>query len=42
MLVDALFSTYIRYRLKRIELYRDFPIESQVKVRFALSGTEYM
>jgi hypothetical protein len=36
MLVDALFSTYIRYRLKRIELYRDFPIESQVKVLKAL------
>ena len=32
MLVDALFSTYIRYRLKRIELYRDFPLESQIKV----------
>ena len=32
MLVDALFSTYIRYRLKRIELYRDFPVESQLKV----------
>ena len=32
MLVDALFSTYIRYRLKRIEVFRDFPLESQVKV----------
>lgn len=32
MIVDALFSTYIRYRLKRIEVYRDFPIESQQKV----------
>ena len=32
MLVDALFSTYIRYRLKRIELYRDFPVESQLNV----------
>ena len=32
MLVDALFSTYIRYRIKRIEVFRDFPIESQLKV----------
>ena len=32
MLVDALFSAYIRYRLKRIEVYRDFPIESQNNV----------
>ncbi|MFM7724329.1 MAG: GH3 auxin-responsive promoter family protein [Bacteroidota bacterium] len=32
MLVDALFSSYIKYRLKRIELYRDYPIECQQKV----------
>lgn len=32
MLVDALFSAYIKYRLRRIEVYRDFPIESQRKV----------
>lgn len=36
MLVDALFSTYIRYRLRRIDIYRDFPIESQLKVLKAL------
>lgn len=29
MLVDALFSSYIKYRIKRIELYRDYPIECQ-------------
>jgi len=32
MLVDALFSSYIKYRIKRIELYRDYPIECQQKV----------
>lgn len=32
MLVDALFSAYIKYRLRSIEVYRDFPIESQRKV----------
>jgi len=36
MLVDALFSSYIRYRLKRIELYRDFPVECQQKVWLGL------
>lgn len=45
MLVDALFSSYIKYRLKRIELYRDYPIECQRKVWLDLlrSGkhTEY-
>ena len=32
MLVDALFSAYIKYRLRSIEVYRDFPLESQRKV----------
>lgn len=32
MLVDALFSAYIKYRLRSIEVYRDFPIECQSKV----------
>jgi hypothetical protein len=32
MLVDTLFSTYIKYRLKRIEVYRDFPRVCQEKV----------
>ena len=32
MLVDTLFSAYIKYRLKRIDLYRDFPLECQQKV----------
>jgi hypothetical protein len=40
MLVDALFSSYIKYRLKRVELYRDVPIECQQKVwlELLLSG----
>lgn len=32
MIVDALFSAYIRKRLKRIDSFRNFPIESQKKV----------
>jgi hypothetical protein len=32
MIVDAIFSAYIRQRLKRIDSFRNFPIESQKKV----------